>query len=403
MRAIVGQPSARIGEIVRVAPDRDAANGGGATVLTCARRRRSFRWTAAARALDNVYEPNACQPCDRRFSRPHQPLYVIEYPSGFVSRKRRSAVALTSTNTGTLPPLAASASPRDIDRRHQSSRSTCGSMRTRARRAPTSTRLASTAKSVARLAAGDRLRPEGWRQLHRLDGCRRPVSRRTPGRCSTAAPSRCSRSSTLTADRRFLLTNQDEYSLTYNGLVMAVEKRRSHGWQASGSYTLSRAYGLQPSSGGIAAAAQVSTVAPPPVPQGVTFGRDPNDLTNAVGRLPNDRPHMFRAMGSVDIPRTGFVVAANLRYFSGKPWAATALVSLPQNTDSSAFCSNLAARAGCRRSRCSICECRGRSRSALGRVELLARPAECAQRHGGRRVWRRTICSARISVSPPCS
>ena len=43
-----------------------------------------------------------------------------------------------------------------------------------------------------------------------------------------------------TADRRFLLTNPDGYSLTYNGLVMAVEKRRSHGWQAFGSYTFSR-------------------------------------------------------------------------------------------------------------------------------------------------------------------
>ena len=65
-------------------------------------------------------------------------------------------------------------------------------------------------------------------------------------------------------------------------------------------------------------------------PQPLTFGRDPNDLTNARGRLPNDRPHVFRAMGSVNIPRTGFVVAANFQYFSGKPWAATALVALPQ-------------------------------------------------------------------------
>ena len=35
---------------------------------------------------------------------------------------------------------------------------------------------------------------------------------------------------------------------------------------------------------------------------------------------------MFRVMGSVDVPRTGFVVAANLQHFSGKPWAATAQV-----------------------------------------------------------------------------
>jgi hypothetical protein len=135
-----------------------------------------------------------------------------------------------------------------------------------------------------------------------------------------------------TSARRFLLTNQDSYSLTYNGLVMVAEKRRANGWQAFGSYTFSRAYGLQPASAmNAAGAAQVSTVAPPPAPQGVTFGRDPNDLTNATGRLPNDRPHVFRTMASVDVPHTGMVLAANLQYFSGKPWAATALVALNQN------------------------------------------------------------------------
>lgn len=41
--------------------------------------------------------------------------------------------------------------------------------------------------------------------------------------------------------RRFLLTNQERYFLTYHGLVVALEKRRSHGWQAFGSYTRSRA------------------------------------------------------------------------------------------------------------------------------------------------------------------
>jgi hypothetical protein len=129
------------------------------------------------------------------------------------------------------------------------------------------------------------------------------------------------------AARRFLLTNPDGYSMTYNGLVLTAEKRRARGWQAFGSYTLSRVSGLLPSSGTNAAGPQVSTVSPP---NPITFGRDPNDLTNAIGRLPNDRPHMFRLMGSVDVPRTGFVLAANLQYFSGKPWAATTQIALPQ-------------------------------------------------------------------------
>ena len=108
---------------------------------------------------------------------------------------------------------------------------------------------------------------------------------------------------------------------------MAMEKRRSNGWQAFSSYTWSKAYGLLPSSNTSAGGTQTSTVSPP---QPSTFGRDPNDLTNARGRLPNDRPHMLRVMGSVDVPRTGFVLAANLQQFSGKPWTAAAQVALPQ-------------------------------------------------------------------------
>jgi hypothetical protein len=130
-----------------------------------------------------------------------------------------------------------------------------------------------------------------------------------------------------TADRRFLLTNPAEYSLAYNGVVIAAEKRRSRGWQAFASYTFSKAAGLQVSSGGTAAASQVSTIAGAPY---LTFGQDPNNLTNARGRLPNDRPHMLRVMSSVDVHHTGFVVAANLQYPTGKPWAATAQVDLPQ-------------------------------------------------------------------------
>jgi len=130
------------------------------------------------------------------------------------------------------------------------------------------------------------------------------------------------------AARRFLLSNEDRYSMDYNGLVLAAEKRRSHGWQAFGSYTRSRAYGMLPSSGSSAAGAQVSTVSPP---QPSTFGRDPNDFTNATGLLPNDRPHMLRGMFSADLPRTGLVIAANVQFFSGKPWTAAAqTTTLPQ-------------------------------------------------------------------------
>ena len=184
-----------------------------------------------------------------------------------------------------------------------------------------------------------------------------------------------------TASRRFLLTNPDDYSLTYNGLVMAVEKRRSNGWQALGSYTFSRAYGLQASSGASAADPQVSTVAPA-FPT-ATFGRDPNNLTNANGRLPNDRPHMFRLMGTIDVPRTGgLTVSGNLQYFSGKPWAATTQVSLPQGDQRIL----LEPRGSRRLSSQTLLDLRvSMTRSAfgrLGRIDADVRRAQRAQRHG---------------------
>ena len=256
--------------------------------------------------------------------------------------------------------------------------STCSSIPRRARRARTSTRSAWIASS----AAGSRWRSPtsartarnfiGWTDV---GGQYREETRTLPDGRSVPVFVLVN----STADRRFLLTNPDGYSLTYNGLVMAVEKRRSHGWQAFGSYTLSRASGLQASSGTTAAGAQVSTVAGR---HPLTFGRDPNNLTNARGRLPNDRPHMFRVMGSVDVPRTGFVVAANLQHFSGKPWAATAQIALPQGDQRIL----LEPRGSRRLSSQSLLDLRvsrtiafggaGTHRAAPGR-------AQCAQRHGG--------------------
>ena len=128
------------------------------------------------------------------------------------------------------------------------------------------------------------------------------------------------------SDRRFLLTNPRELFLEYDGLVLAVEKRLSQRWQASGSFTRSRAYGLQVMSNGPADAPQFSTIARPGF---LSFGQDPNDLTNAAGRLPNDRPNVVRGTGVVHL-WAGLLVAANLQHFSGKPWAATAQVMLAQ-------------------------------------------------------------------------
>jgi hypothetical protein len=132
-----------------------------------------------------------------------------------------------------------------------------------------------------------------------------------------------------TADRRFLLTNPDDLFVAYDGLVIALERRQSAVWEASASYTYSATRGLQAISNGAADDPQFSTIARPGF---LTFGQDPNDLTNAVGRLPNDRPHVFRATTIVHLPWQGLLVSANLQSFSGKPWAATTQITLPQGS-----------------------------------------------------------------------
>jgi hypothetical protein len=86
---------------------------------------------------------------------------------------------------------------------------------------------------------------------------------------------------------------------------------------------------LQVTSNAAASEPQFSTIARPGF---LTFGQDPNDLTNATGRLPNDRPHIVRATGVVHLPWQDILIAGNLQCFSGKPWAATAQVGLPQGT-----------------------------------------------------------------------
>lgn len=138
-----------------------------------------------------------------------------------------------------------------------------------------------------------------------------------------------SRLASAPSDRRFLLTNPGGLFVAYDAMVVAVDKRASKNWQASGSYTYSQARGLQVMSNGAADDPQFSTIARPGF---LTFGQDPNDLTNATGRLPNDRPHVFRATTVMHLPWHGVLVAANLQSFSGKPWAASTQVSLPQGS-----------------------------------------------------------------------
>jgi hypothetical protein len=113
-------------------------------------------------------------------------------------------------------------------------------------------------------------------------------------------------------------------------MTVTVQTRRNSRWWGLTSYTLSKAEGLQASSSTMAGGPQYTYEVGNADTGGLSFGRDPNNLTNARGTLPNDRTHVLRAMGSISIPRTGLVIAGNFQYLTGLPWAATASLSLPQ-------------------------------------------------------------------------
>ncbi len=130
------------------------------------------------------------------------------------------------------------------------------------------------------------------------------------------------------SDRFLLLTNPDGWHMGYDGLLLAFDKLWSAGRQTHVSYGLSRAEGLQASNMGGRGGPQFS------VPTGPFFeaGADPNDPTNAEGRLANDRTHMFRAVAVAEIPKIDVVLSGYFQFLSGRPWASATRVRLPQGT-----------------------------------------------------------------------
>jgi hypothetical protein len=109
-----------------------------------------------------------------------------------------------------------------------------------------------------------------------------------------------------TSSRIFLRTNGPGTFTRYNGLVLTLDKRLSHRWQANLSYTRSRAEGL------------------------VTTQQDLNGNINAGGLLSMDRPNMFVAEASYQLPKLDAMVSTNFIAMQGNPYAPQALVALPQ-------------------------------------------------------------------------
>jgi hypothetical protein len=110
---------------------------------------------------------------------------------------------------------------------------------------------------------------------------------------------------------KFLRTNGIGYFSRYNGLMLGLSRRNANRWLANVSYSYSRVEGIQPSGTS-------------------TTGRDPNSLINLVGRLDADRPHLFSASGSYEVPKVEVQVSASYTATQGRPYGAQFQVRLPQ-------------------------------------------------------------------------
>jgi outer membrane receptor protein involved in Fe transport len=136
------------------------------------------------------------------------------------------------------------------------------------------------------------------------DGCRAPTVRKgnRPGAGSLAP--------------------DESYSQEYRAFVLTFDKRYADRWSLMGSYTLSRSEGLQPR--------------PLSQNQGSTLfatldGSDPNEWLNARQVLPNDREHMLRMQGNVDLP-WNLEATGSLNWQTGRPFARIDRARLDQGS-----------------------------------------------------------------------
>lgn len=109
-----------------------------------------------------------------------------------------------------------------------------------------------------------------------------------------------------------LLTNPRGWGQDYQGLLFSLTKRYSRRWLLNASLTLSRAEGLNLSSGNTAgwgfALVWINK----------KFGTDPNDLVNAKGALNFDRRWSLKVSGLYEFP-LGILASANVICQQGRP------------------------------------------------------------------------------------
>jgi hypothetical protein len=115
----------------------------------------------------------------------------------------------------------------------------------------------------------------------------------------------------------YQVTNRDDFDHSYRSFIVQAYKRFSRNWQLQGSYQWQRGEGTGRGTLGVDAQAFSSLSPSATSPSG--FGRDPNDLINAFGRLPTDSTNNVRVSATYQAP-LGFHFGARYSYESGRPY-----------------------------------------------------------------------------------
>jgi outer membrane receptor protein involved in Fe transport len=110
----------------------------------------------------------------------------------------------------------------------------------------------------------------------------------------------------------FQVTNRDDFEQDYKSFIVQAYKRFSRNWQLQGSYQWQRGEGTGRGTLGVGAQSFSGL-------SHRSFGRDPNDLINATGRLFTDSTNNVRLSATYQAP-AGFHIGARYSYESGRPY-----------------------------------------------------------------------------------
>lgn len=117
------------------------------------------------------------------------------------------------------------------------------------------------------------------------------------------------RDPSLVAESAFLTNPGPEAKRNYSGMEVVLKKRLSKNWQMLASYVYAKATGLL---GGDENEIHGAT----------SYFNNPNAHTNAYGRLPGERRHQIKFMGTYQAPWQ-ILISTNYGGFSGAPYTRT--------------------------------------------------------------------------------